>query len=271
MTTVHRPNKDVLVKACDIYRDAMRPFLLRVLRRVRGANLQATIRYSLPDRQRDFFDTGLSRNSDVAGAIDIGMFPYLIRANWREVFFDEFRRNNSVRDRVWLIRDARNRVSHPGTTDLEDEYTRSRLSDIADVLGRINAPEEKKAVESIRDSRWRRFPMYQSITPASSRDAVSSPGRITPSRSSSHSVQRVTDGMMRQSEDTGALEQYVIYVDAPTNRSRIHKIDCRWYINRKEETLSDNYWLHGPYTLEKATDTEQDVEKKDHGFCGHCI
>ena len=67
------------------------------------------------------------------------------------------------------------------------------------------------------------------------------------------------------------MQQYVIYVDDPTNRSRIHKIDCRWYANRKEETLSDNYWLHGPYTLEEASDTEQDVRKTDSGFCGTCI
>ena len=272
MAIVHRPNKDAIVKACDIYRDAMRPFLVRVLRRVKGQNLLMAIKNSLPDDQRRLFETNLSRNNNnVAAAIDIGMFPHLISANWREVFFDEFRGDNSVRDLGWLIRDVRNKVAHPGTADLEDEYTRSRLFDIADVLGRINAPEEKSAVESIRDSRWGRAPIHQSIPPASFRDAVSSPGRITPRRSSSHSVQRGADGTMRQSVETGALEQYVIYVDDPTNRSRIHKIDCRWYINRKEERLSDNYWLHGPYTLEKATDTEQDVGKKNNGFCGHCI
>lgn len=258
MTTVQRPNKDALVKGCDIYRDAMRPFLLHVLRRVRGSNLQTTIRYSLPDRQRDFFDASLSRNNDVAGAIDIGMFPYLIRANWRDVFFDEFRRDNSVCDLVWLVKDARNRVSHPGLNDLDDEYTRARLSDIADVLGRINAPDEKKAVESIRDSRWDNSPTYRSVGhQRSSATAVSG------------DVEERT--VSRHPEGTEALQQYVIYVDDPTNRSRIHKIDCRWYVNRKEETLSNNYWLHGPYILEKASDTERSVGKKDNGFCGTCI
>ena len=67
------------------------------------------------------------------------------------------------------------------------------------------------------------------------------------------------------------MPQYVIKVDDPTNRSRVHKVDCRYYINRKEETLSDNYWLHGPYTLEAAANTEQDVGKKDSGFCGICL
>lgn len=271
MTMVQRPNKDALVTACDIYRDAMRPFLLRVLRRVKGSNLQNTIRYSLPDGQRRFFDMGLTQYRDVADAIDIGMFPHLIRAHWRDYFLHEFRRDNSVLDRVWLVRDARNRVSHPGTTDLDDEDTRSRMSDIAYVLGSINAPEEKKAVESIRDSRWGRFQTDQSLEHqrSSTTDASSQAGQsAAPRRSGNQSNQQDDDGLPRQSTE---LEQYAIYVDDPTNRSRIHKIDCRWYVGRKEETLSDNYWLHGPYTLEKAAGTEQDVGKTDSGFCGACI
>ena len=274
MTTVQRPNKDALSKGCDIYLDAMRPFLLRGLRRVKGSNLQDAIRRSLPDRQRSFFDASLSRNSDVAGAIDIGMFPHLVRAYWRVVFFDEFGRNNFVRDQVWLIRDARNKVAHPGTTDLDDNYARSRLSDIAYVLGSINAPAEKKAVESIRDSLWRRYPTRQiadnppSPSPVASNDTGQ---RVTPALSDIRSKRQANDGVARPAVDTGTLQQYVIYVDDPTNRSRIHNIDCRWYVNRKAETLSDNYWLYGPYTLEEATETERDVGKKDSGFCGTCI
>ena len=239
MAIIQRPNKDALVKGCDIYRDAMRPFLLCVLRRVQGSNLENTIRRSLPSGQRGTFDRDLLRNGDVAGAIDIGMFPYLIRANWRVAFSDEFKIGKSVLDHIFLIRDARNKAAHPGTTDLDDGYARSSLSDISDVLGHINAPEEKKAVESIRDSRWCRFSPPQFVE--------------HPSPSA-----------------TAALPQYVIKVDDPTNRLRIHKVDCRYYINRKEETLSDNYWLHGPYTKEKAADTERDIGKKDSGFCGIC-
>lgn len=214
---------------------------------------------------------GLTQYRDVADAIDIGMFPHLIRAHWRDYFLHEFRRDNSVLDRVWLVRDARNRVSHPGTTDLDDEDTRSRMSDIAYVLGSINAPEEKKAVESIRDSRWGRFQTDQSLEHqrSSTTDASSQAGQsAAPRRSGNQSNQQADDGLPRQSTE---LEQYAIYVDDPTNRSRIHKIDCRWYVGRKEETLSDNYWLHGPYTLEKAAGTEQDVGKTDNGFCGACI
>ena len=276
MSTVQRPNKDALAKACDIYRDAMRPFLVRVLRRVKGSNLQYTIRYSLPDGQRRFFDIGLTQYRDVAGAIDIGMFPHLIRAHWRDCFFHEFRRDNSVLDRVWLVRDARNRVSHPGTIDLDDEDTRSRMSDIAYVLGSINAPEEKKAVESIRDSRWGSFsPPQFPEQPRASTTVVSS--KTEQSAASNRPVIRpnrqINDDLPSHptTAATEELQMYVIKVDDPTNRSRIHRIDCRWYADRKEETLSDNYWLHGPYVLDMATRTEQEVGKRDSGPCGTCM
>lgn len=276
MTTIQRPNKDALIKGCDIYRDAMRPFLLRVLRRVKGSNLQSTIRYSLPDGQRRFFDIGLTQYGDVADAIDIGMFPHLIRAHWRDYFFHEFRTDTSVRDLIWLIKDARDRVSHPGTTDLEDEYTRAKLSAIADVLASINAPEEKKAVEAIRDSRWGNFspsqfpeqPRPATIVASNKMEQSAAPDRpvIRPKR-------QINDDLPSHPTTAGteALQIYVIKVDDPTNRSRVHKIDCRWYADRKEETLSDNYWLHGPYVLEMATRTEQEVGKRDSGPCGICM
>ena len=49
-----------------------------------------------------------------------------------------------------MIAEARNQVAHPGTQDLDAEYTRARLYDIADALGWINAPDQKRAVEDIR-------------------------------------------------------------------------------------------------------------------------
>ena len=40
MQTTNRPNEDALRQAIDIYRDAMRPFIVRQLRRVRGAKVE---------------------------------------------------------------------------------------------------------------------------------------------------------------------------------------------------------------------------------------
>ena len=66
------------------------------------------------------------------------------------------------------------------------------------------------------------------------------------------------------------LEHYVVYVDDATNWSRIHRIDCRHYVDRKEEILPDNRWLHGPFTIEEAIRVEQGLGKGDSGHCGHC-
>ena len=49
-----------------------------------------------------------------------------------------------------MIAEARNEAAHPGTADLSWDYTLARLDDIADILGEINAPDEKRQVETIR-------------------------------------------------------------------------------------------------------------------------
>lgn len=150
MVTVDRPYKDALSRALDIFRDAMRPFLLRGLRRVSGSDLQSAIRRSLPPHQADTFDQSLRQDSDLESAIDVSFFPSLVQNNWREGFSAGFRGDRTVQNTLWLIAKARNEVSHPGTQDLDPEFTRAHLYHIADVLGRINAPEQKRAVEDIR-------------------------------------------------------------------------------------------------------------------------
>ena len=151
MAIVDRPNKDALSKAIDIFRDAMRPFLLRGLRRVPGSDPESVIRRSLPPHQADTFAQALRQGNDLASAIDMNFFPSLVQKNWREVFSTEFRDERTIQNELWLIAEARNQVSHPGTQDLDPEYTRAHLYHIADALARINAPEQRRAVEGIRD------------------------------------------------------------------------------------------------------------------------
>ena len=217
MTTIQRPNKTAIIAACDIYRDAMRPFLLRGLRRVRGSNLTTTIRNTLPDHQKNTFTTTLAQNSnDVAGAIDIDMFPQLVQRHWQEIFLSDFNMDQSVRNVIWLIKDARDKASHPGTADLDVEYTRTSLFHIADVLGRINAPEQKSAVESIRETLRTDVVGVQAEnmpepTPSSSSKKTrgGSSGRndaLAPWRSVIQPNQDVAGGTMRQSEFAANLQ-----------------------------------------------------------------
>ena len=109
----------------------MRPFILRNLKTVQGLAPE--------DRIQNETD------------IDIGDFPHLFRRYWREAFEQRFDPDRDVRSAVGLITEARNKVSHPEAEDFAPEYALSRLHEIADMLGQINAPEQKGEVETLRD------------------------------------------------------------------------------------------------------------------------
>ena len=128
--SVKRPNQDALYQALNIYRDAMRPFILRNLKTVHGLAPE--------DRFQNEAD------------IDIANFPHLLRRYWRDAFEQRFDPDRDVRSAVGLITEARNKVAHPQTEDFTPEYALSRLHEIADMLGQINAPEQKGEVETIR-------------------------------------------------------------------------------------------------------------------------
>ncbi|MDE0014209.1 MAG: DUF499 domain-containing protein [Candidatus Poribacteria bacterium] len=131
MNSSKRPNQDALYQALNIYRDAMRPFILRNLKTVQGLAPE--------DRIQNEAD------------IDIGDFPHLFRKYWRDAFEQCFDPDRDVRSAVGLITEARNKVSHPESEDFAPEYALSRLHEIADILGQINTPEQKGEVETIRD------------------------------------------------------------------------------------------------------------------------
>ena len=151
MQTTNRPNEEALRQAIDIYRDAMRPFIVRQLRRVRGARVEELIERGLGDRQVEAFYQSLDENNDIESALDLNYFPQVLRENWRGAFAQHFRDDMTVQSTLWLINKARNLVAHPGKQDIDAEYTRARLYDITDLLGRINAPDQKDKVEAIRD------------------------------------------------------------------------------------------------------------------------
>ena len=152
MQTTNRPNRDALMRAIDIYRDAMRPFIVRQLRRVPGASVEELIGSGLADWQAGEFYQKLDKNGDIESAIDLNYFPKVFRENWRAAFAQQLDNDPSVQNMLWLIKTARDQIAHPGTQDIDAEYTRARLYDITDLLGRINAPDEKQAIEEIRDN-----------------------------------------------------------------------------------------------------------------------
>ena len=150
MTTVSRPNREALDKALNIFRDAMRPFIVRHLRQVRGSTVEESIKRSLPDRKVVYFEQNLgNKGGNIAASIDVNDFPHLVQRNWRETFAAAFGYANNIRGALWQIADVRNQIAHPGHSDLEIELVRARMFDIADLLKRINAPEEAEEVSKI--------------------------------------------------------------------------------------------------------------------------
>ncbi len=144
-----RPNTKALVDALDIYRDAMRPFIVRQLKSVRGKKAEQLVKSALRDDQYHQFEQNLSHGKGIEDAIDIGDFPSIVKSNWHDRFQFVFEPGTGVRDALYRIAKARNTAYHPGTDDVELEYSVDRLKDIADVLVEINEPDRARIV---RDS-----------------------------------------------------------------------------------------------------------------------
>lgn len=147
-----RPNRKAMRDALDIFRDAMRPFIVRCLKRVRGKTVEGAIREALRNPQRRQFEQNLRRGRGVEDSIDINSFEFLMDYYWEAVFSEEIARGSKVIDAVSLIAEVRNEEAHPGSQDMDSEYVRARLYEISIVLKEINEQGSAKNVEDIRDA-----------------------------------------------------------------------------------------------------------------------
>ena len=147
------PNREALRKAHDIYRDAMRPFIVRCLKRVRGERVEDLICNSLDGWEKEQFKQGLQRHESPEALIDIRDFPKIIRRCWSRdrAFKQEFDPNSKIQYKTGTIGEGRNLWAHPGLEDVDPEHTRADLTYVAEVLGEIKNQDAKQAVESIRD------------------------------------------------------------------------------------------------------------------------
>lgn len=154
-TMKDRPNRDALDRAVSIFRDAMRPFIVRNMRLVPGGWVENTIQSSLNDEARERFRRRLHEGEGVEGAIDISDIPRIVSRRWREVFDIAFGGDSTVQNTLRRIVKARNLSAHVGQGDVDPKIVMRRLDDIADILGRINALPEKRAVKEIGDELFR--------------------------------------------------------------------------------------------------------------------
>ncbi len=146
-----RPNKNALTEALDIYRDAMRTFIVRSLKRVPGGKVKDHIAFALRGDKGDQFQHNLDRGVKVEEAIDINDFPWLVKSFWDTYFRKAFKSDNNLLDKLHTIAEVRNKVSHPGNEDIELSYALERLNDITGVLATINESRQGQVVERIKE------------------------------------------------------------------------------------------------------------------------
>ena len=162
----------------------MRPFILR--------NLKTVHNLAPEDRFQNEAD------------IDIGDFPHLFRRYWRDAFEQCFDEDRDVRSAIGIITEARNKVSHPEIEDLSSGYALSRLHEIADILGQINAPEQKRDVENIRDKLLTSTPRAPEVKPKLPRRKAAD---LTPWRDVIRPNIDVIEGTFRKSEFAADLQE----------------------------------------------------------------
>ena len=162
---------------------------------------------ALNDRQAEQFSQNLSKNGhDAEASIDIGDFPHLISRKWSGIFQQSFRDERGVQSALWLIKEARDKAAHPSPQDIDLEFARTHLFHIADVLGKINAPKQKQAVETIRNQLGQSNPAAS----AKSRPATP-PSRLTSDLAPWRTVIRpnpdVARGTFQEAEFAADLQQ----------------------------------------------------------------
>lgn len=150
-TTVDRPNRDALQRGIDVYRDAVRDFIIRNLKRVKGTNVNQLL-LDAAGRNPQVYNSRkerLDKGDDPRSVIDVADFPHIVTHHWHGVFQRASESSGGVRNRMYLIAEGRNFVAHPDADDIGVGYAIGRLDDIAFVMRQINANDGIRRVEAI--------------------------------------------------------------------------------------------------------------------------
>ena len=152
MTTPDKPIQEQVNRALNIFRDPFRDFVVRRLQTVRGRQPAEVIIDALRGQARDSALTARARGDDVRNMFDVGNFYFIVRDNWRDLFADDFQNDRSVLSALSQIGNIRNAASHSQYgRDVRRETAMSRIWDMADILGTINAASAQAAVQEIWD------------------------------------------------------------------------------------------------------------------------
>ncbi len=148
---IERPNRDALNSAIDVYRDAMRPFITRNLRKIRGGKVEDHLCGALWKKEAQIRANLRPDRSNLDELFDVNDIPRIVNHFWRLGFNTAFANAQGVESILNIVADARNTVAHPGSEDISAATAETSLDKVIEALGRINALDERRAVEQIRD------------------------------------------------------------------------------------------------------------------------
>ena len=152
LTASDKPIQEEVNRALNIFRDSFRDFIVRRLRTVRGRKPEDAIIASLRGHAYNNALAVQKRGGDTRDMFDVGEFFFIVRDNWREAFADGFQGDRSILNALSQIGSVRNHASHAQYgRDIRRESAMSRIADMMDILGQINAAAAQSSVRAIWD------------------------------------------------------------------------------------------------------------------------
>ena len=147
MADTERSIQKTVDDALDTYRDAMRSFITRNLRSVRGRKPEDLILDALRGQAYDNAESAIKRGDRLENAFDVNGFYYIINQNWREAFAEYFNNDKSVLSAITQVANIRTRASHPRyEEDMDRREAMARLNDMETVLSRIGALDKSQII-----------------------------------------------------------------------------------------------------------------------------
>ena len=136
--------------AIKIYKEQMANFVIQCLEK--EGNSKELIRQALVISQLKRFDRALQKYGAVAPALALDMFPKVVGHYWWETFSWGFDHYVQIREKLWRVSDLHRemkKLKHPWYEVKFNSSAAQLLTLIADILRRINAPEQSQKVRGL--------------------------------------------------------------------------------------------------------------------------
>ena len=153
MTTGSESNKDTLIKAIDLFRNAMRDFLVRHLDGANGLSVEEAVRSAYQNFRDERILRDLQNHIDakkpIVDFIDVFHFKQLLVFHWNTVFRPIFG-DKDIQDDCWNIVTIRNKTHHPGRTlAIGNAATRMYLLHMERALRLIDCQKEQTQIQQM--------------------------------------------------------------------------------------------------------------------------